>query len=195
MIQGIPLATILAVIVAAFYIMDFYFMHQYDHQRSDRGKGWAWDYTLLTLALGMAVILQPIALPGIGLSLDAPLGFLLQAAGGLAVITCFVLHVWARQHLRHYYTERVEVQDHHEVIDSGPYALVRHPIILSFFLIAGGIFLINPAFTTLFVLVYAIRGFNNAAQLEEVMLGKNVPGYIEYMKRVPRFIPNPWKSK
>lgn len=189
MITGLPLTLILTGIIVTFYIMDFYFMSQHDKLREKEGKGWSWDYTLFTLALAALILLQPVILPSIGWSTDALWGLVFQAAGFLSVALSFGLHIWSRQHLRHFYTERVEVQPDHNVIDTGPYALMRHPIITSFFLIAGGLLLINPAFTTLLVFGYTLWSFAGSAQEEEKILSEKVRGYADYMKRTPRFFP------
>lgn len=195
MIQGAALTIILAAIVAAFFAMDFFFMFRYDRERKEEGKGWAWDYTLFTIAIGLTVLLQPILFPKIGWGTSALWGLVMQALGGLSVLLSFILHIWARQHLRHFYVERVEVQDGHQVVDTGPYSLMRHPIITSFFLLAGGIFFINPAVTTLLAFAYVLADFNKAARQEEVLLGSTVSGYADYMTRVPRFFPRLWMRK
>lgn len=193
MIDGYLLTTILAFIVAAFFAMDFYFMFRYDRERKEDGKGWAWDYTLFTFAIGLIILIQPVLFPKIGWSTDAPPGRIIQVLGGLSVMLSFGLHIWARRHLRHFYVERVEVQNGHQVVDTGPYSLMRHPIITSFFLLAGGIFFINPAFPTSLAFLYVLADFNKAARQEEVLLASTVPGYPEYMTRVPRFFPHLWK--
>ncbi len=194
MIKGLPLTLILTGIIIAFYIMDFYFMSQHDRLRKTEGKGWSWDYTLFTLALAALILLQPVIFPIIGWSTDAPWGLIIQFAGFLSVALSFGLHIWSRRHLRHFYTERVEVQPDHNVIDTGPYALMRHPIITSFFLIAGGVLLVNPAFTTLLVFGYTLWSFAGSAKEEEKVLSEKVRGYAEYMKRTPRFVPSIWKK-
>ena len=63
MIQGMALSILLAIIVIAFFVVDFYFMFRYDSDREQNGKGWAWDYTLFTIFLGLVVLLQPILFP------------------------------------------------------------------------------------------------------------------------------------
>jgi protein-S-isoprenylcysteine O-methyltransferase Ste14 len=125
---------------------------------------------------------------------DTALGSGIQALGGLSVFLSFILHIWSRIHLRHFYTERVEVQPEHKVIDTGPYAFVRHPLITSFLLLAGGIFLLNPAVTTLLILMYGVWTFTGSAKEEEKVLSANVPGYTEYLERTPRFLPRLWKN-
>jgi len=194
MIKGITLTVILTVIIILFYIMDFYFLSRHDTERKKEGKGWAWDYTLFTMAMGAMVLLQPIFLPALGWSVDTAWGIGVQALGGVSVLLSFILHIWSRLHLRHFYTERVEIQPEHKVIDTGPYAFVRHPLITSFLLLASGIFLLNPAVTTLLIVIYGIWTFTSSAKEEEKALSANVPGYTDYLKRTPRFLPRLWKN-
>jgi protein-S-isoprenylcysteine O-methyltransferase Ste14 len=124
MIKGLFLSVILTVIVIAFLSMDFYFLSRHDQNRKKGGKGWSWDYTLFLVVMGLFLLLQPVILPIIGLSTEASWGVAIQALGGISVLLGFIVHIWARQHLQHFYTERVEVQPDHRVIDTGPYALI-----------------------------------------------------------------------
>jgi protein-S-isoprenylcysteine O-methyltransferase len=194
MIKGLPLSIILAVIVIAFLSMDFYFLSRHDRNRKEGGRGWSWDYTLFLLGMGLFLILQPVVLPVIGLHTDAPWGMAVQALGGIGVLLGFIVHIWARQHLQHFYTERVEVQPDHKVINTGPYALMRHPIFTSFFFLAYGVLLINPAVTTMLIVIYTVWTFTASAKEEEKALGESVPGYADYLKRTPRFLPRLWRK-
>lgn len=189
MVTGLYLSSVLFVIVAFFFAMDFYFMRRYDRERADDRKGWSWDYTLFTLGLGLVIIFQPVILPGIGLYPSAGWGLLIQFLGSVLVFISFGLHIWAREHLKKFYTERVEVQSDHRLVDSGPYALVRHPIITSFFALALGVLFINPSLTSLGAVLYAFWDFLRAAAQEESALSRDVPGYAAYRQRVPRFLP------
>ena len=80
------------------------------------------------------------------------------------------------------------------MINTGPYALMRHPVITSFFGIAAGLFLINPSPFTLAALVYTIWDFSRAAHQEEDLLSRTLPGYTEYARQTPRYLPRPWRS-
>jgi protein-S-isoprenylcysteine O-methyltransferase len=113
----------------------------------------------------------------------------IQILGVITILSALALHIWSRVHLQQFYAERVEVQPEHRVIDTGPYRLVRHPVITSFFGIAAGLFLINPALTTLAVLCYTIWDFRRAAGQEEELLSRTLPGYADYAGRTPRFLP------
>ena len=194
MILGIPLSILLLVVLVIFYSIDFAFMSRYDRERQ-KGKGWAWDYTLMTMAAGLIILLQPWLWPGLGLWTKSAWGLAMQVLGLVAIVASYAIHIWSRLHLQKFYAERVEIQPDHQVIQSGPYAFVRHPLITSFFLFALGLVLLNPALTTLLSLVYAIWDFTHAARQEEKLLSQSLPGYAEYMRQVPRFIPSLYRGK
>jgi protein-S-isoprenylcysteine O-methyltransferase len=169
--------------------MDFVLIRRYDKKRRASGSGRSWDFTFFIFAIVAVLVLQPVLLPVLGLRTTQWWGLALQILGLLTILAALSLHIWSREHLQQFYAERVEIQPEHQVIDTGPYKLMRHPVITSFFGIATGLFLINPALTTLATLVYTIWDFNRAAKQEEDLLGKNLPGYAEYARRTPRFLP------
>jgi len=187
------IATTLTIII--FYTMDFILIRRYDKQRQASGSGRAWDFTLFIFLLVAILVLQPILFPAISYRTDATWGLIVQLLGVLIIIDSITLHIWSRAHLQHYYAERVEVQPGHQVINTGPYKLMRHPVITSFFGIATGLFLINPALTTLSALLYTIWDFTRAAQQEEDLLIKTLPGYEDYASQTPRFLPRLTKSR
>ena len=189
MLLGLPqsIATLLTILL--FYALDFLLIHRYDPKRQAGGSGRAWDFTFFIAAMVAVLVLQPLLLPVLSFRTAQTWGLVVQIIGMLSILSAVALHVWSRAHLQHFYAERVEVQPEHKVIDTGPYALMRHPIITSFFGIAAGFFLINPAFTTLAALLYTIWDFRRAAEQEEDLLSYSLPGYAEYARRTPRFLP------
>jgi protein-S-isoprenylcysteine O-methyltransferase Ste14 len=129
--------------------------------------------------------------PGAG-STDLPLWQVGAATGWLLVALAalgFILAWWARVHLGQLWSSRITRKADHRVVDSGPYALVRHPI-YSGIILAG-------------VATAALRGSAGAcvgagvmafswylkAQLEEQFLRDELPGYDGYARRVPMLIP------
>jgi protein-S-isoprenylcysteine O-methyltransferase len=189
MLTGLVQSVITLLTVAIFYTIDSLLIRYYDRQRQASGSGRAWDFTLFILAMVAVLVLQPILLPVISFRTDQTWGLAAQALGIFIILAAFALHIWSRVHLQHFYAERVEIQPEHKVIDSGPYALMRHPVITSFFGIAAGLFLVNPALTTLAALIYTIWDFVRAAKDEEDLLTKTLPGYAAYARRTPRFLP------
>jgi len=194
MLTGVPQSAATLLTILLFYTMDFILIRRYDTQRQASGSGRSWDFTLFIFLIVAVLVLQPIFLPIISYRTEAAWGLGIQLFGVLLILFALSLHLWSRTHLQHYYAERVEVQPGHQVIDTGPYKLIRHPVITSFFGIATGLFLINPALTTLAALLYTIWDFTGAAKQEEELLSKTLPGYSDYTLRTPRFLPRLWRS-
>lgn len=188
MIAGWGLSLTVTGALVAFLSLNHAFLLRYGAQRRS-GSAWAWDYTLFTLASGLLLGLQPALLPGLGWTTRHAWGLALQGAGLALVAGALGLHVWARLHLKKFYAERVEIQADHRVVDSGPYAFVRHPIILSFVCLAGGLLLLNPSLVTVLAFGYTCWDFGHAAHQEEDLLSRELPGYTDYMRRVPRLFP------
>jgi protein-S-isoprenylcysteine O-methyltransferase Ste14 len=195
MLLGIPqsLAILLAIIL--FYVMDFTLIRRYDKKRQASGSGRSWDFTLFIFATVAMLVLQPILFPRISFRTTQTWGLVMQIVGALLILIALALHIWSRVHLQQFYAERVEVQPEHQVIDSGPYALMRHPVITSFFGISTGLFFINPSIFTLATLLYTIWSFGRAARQEEELLGKTLPAYGDYARRTPRFLPRLRRSR
>lgn len=195
MLTGLPQSAATFLTILLFYTVDFFLIRRYDKQRQASGSGRAWDFTLFIFLAAAVLILQPVLFPSLSYRTTALWGLAAQALGAFLILAAFALHIWSRIHLQHYYAERVEVQPDHQVIDSGPYRLMRHPVITSFFGIAGGLFLINPALPSLAALLYTFWDFTRAAQQEEDLLTRTLPGYADYARRTPRFLPRLPRSR
>jgi protein-S-isoprenylcysteine O-methyltransferase len=187
------IATLLTIIL--FYTMDFVLIRRYDKQRQASGTGRSWDFTFFIFLLVAILVAQPILFPRLSYRTDETWGFVVQLLGIILILDSITLHIWSRAHLQHYYAERVEVQPNHQVINTGPYKFMRHPVITSFFGISTGLFLINPALTTLATLLYTLWDFTQAAQQEEDLLIKTLPGYADYAHQTPRFLPRLRKNQ
>lgn len=195
MLLGLPqsVATLLTIIL--FYAMDFVLIHRYDKKRQAEGSGRSWDFTFFIFTMVAILILQPVLLPILSFRTTETWGLLVQILGVPTILTALALHIWSRAHLQEFYAERVEIQPEHKVIDTGPYRLMRHPVITSFFGIATGLFLLNPSLTTLAALLYTIWDFHRAAKQEEDLLAQTLPGYAEYAQQTPRFLPRLSRSR
>lgn len=96
---------------------------------------------------------------------------------------------WARIHLGRLWSGGIERMAAHRVVDSGPYALVRHPIYTG--LIAGLVAAAAVHATPLALVgpVLFALGFALKARVEERFLEAELGGYQEYRKRVPMLVP------
>jgi protein-S-isoprenylcysteine O-methyltransferase Ste14 len=87
----------------------------------------------------------------------------------------------------------VEVEKGQQVISTGPYAVVRHPMYIGVILMygfsplaLGSWWALIPGLLVIPVLVLRILN-------EEALLSRDLPGYTEYMQKVPwRLVPNVW---
>ncbi|MEJ2208438.1 MAG: isoprenylcysteine carboxylmethyltransferase family protein [Anaerolineae bacterium] len=189
MFRGAYQSLATSALILGYYAIDVWLMRRHDPARSE-GSARSWSWTLVSVALAAIVILQPVLLPGIGFYTDAWWGLAMQIAGLGVMAGGLALIWWARSHLRHFFGERVEIQEGQYLVETGPYAYVRHPIYSAFFLCVAGLLLVNPALTTLAVVAYFVVDFPRATRQEERLLSADLPGYREYMARTSRYVPS-----
>jgi protein-S-isoprenylcysteine O-methyltransferase Ste14 len=97
---------------------------------------------------------------------------------------------WARVHIGRLWAGGVTVREGHHVVDTGPYAVVRHPIYTGAFVLvlAFGAIRARPldvVFTLGFIAFFAIK-----AGVEERFLRQQLgPAYDDYRTRVPMLLP------
>jgi len=79
------------------------------------------------------------------------------------------------------------------VIDSGLYGRVRHPLYLGYILFLTGLGLWLGSVVSVLVMPVIMAPIVARILIEEKTLRENLPGYIEYMIRVPhRLVPLAW---
>jgi len=87
----------------------------------------------------------------------------------------------------------IEVAENQKVISTGPYALVRHPMYASALLYLIGTPLALRSYWGLLALVFMMSFLIWRLVDEEKFLAKNLPGYMEYEKKVQhRLVPYVW---
>lgn len=116
----------------------------------------------------------------------------LKIAGFGGIILSFVfLFLTLRENT--YASRIIDIKEDHEVISTGPYAFVRHPLYLGVSLFLGFLPLALGSFLGLipwiiFILLLAYR-----IRIEEQALVEELPGYSDYTKKVrKRLIPFIW---
>jgi protein-S-isoprenylcysteine O-methyltransferase Ste14 len=111
-------------------------------------------------------------------------GLVLTAVG-------FLVSLVAWLDIRHYVSPRFQVVEDHRVVDRGLYRHVRHPIYLSFFLIAMGIVLLTWSLAGLVVFaLLVVPIWTHVIRAEERFLLEHLgPAYGEYCRRTKRLVP------
>jgi protein-S-isoprenylcysteine O-methyltransferase Ste14 len=113
-------------------------------------------------------------------------------AGSIGLVLCvlgFGLAVWARVHLGRNWGMPMSLKENPELVTTGPYTYVRHPIYSGFLLaILGSAFVVG--FAWLISLVIFCAYFVYSAKTEEKIMTKQFPDqYPEYKKRTKMLIP------
>lgn len=118
----------------------------------------------------------------------------LKVAGGLLVIAGFsaTVPVFAANSFAAPVVE-VQTDRHQRVIDTGPYALVRHPMYAAAALYLTGLPLMFGSWYGLIGTLAFMLGVSWRAVGEERKLARELPGYAAYMARVRwRLVPYVW---
>jgi protein-S-isoprenylcysteine O-methyltransferase Ste14 len=114
-------------------------------------------------------------------------GALLVAGGFAATMPVFAANSFAAP------TINVQNERGQHVIDTGPYALVRHPMYAAAMLYLIGIPLLLGSWFGLIGSATFVVGVSFRAMGEERKLARELPGYADYMARVPwRLVPYLW---
>ncbi|MGH9747382.1 MAG: methyltransferase family protein [Candidatus Acidiferrales bacterium] len=113
----------------------------------------------------------------------AMLGALLAAVGvGFAI--------WARRHIGKNWSGEVTIRQEHELIRTGPYAHIRHPIYTGLLAAVAGTALVIGEYRALLALGLVLIGFTFKARREEALLEKQFgPAFDEHRRRTGFFLP------
>jgi protein-S-isoprenylcysteine O-methyltransferase Ste14 len=101
---------------------------------------------------------------------------------------------WAVRVLGQFFTVTVQVGEDHQLVDRGPYALLRHPSYTGMLLVYLGIGVALDSWLSIAaaVLIPAAAVVNRIAH-EERLLGRQLgPDYERYQRRTKRLVPGLW---
>ena len=101
----------------------------------------------------------------------------------------FAFAWWARIHLGKLWSGGIERMAEHRVVDSGPYALVRHPIYTGLIAAAFATAAIRATPWALLGAGLFALGFALKAKVEERFLEAELGGYEAYRARAPMLVP------
>ena len=115
------------------------------------------------------------------------------ALGALFYFPGMSLLVWARLTLgKNYFVSTgfgAQLFEGHQLVTSGPFAILRHPMYAGLILAALGSLLLYFTWTTLYFACFAPLMFIRARREEAALSAEFGERWIEYCKRVPAFIP------
>lgn len=160
--------------------------------RVQAGTKW-WDYIFLVLIIGGLAALLPVA------GLDYRFAWLqapdwLVVIGYLLFVLSFAGQIWPQATNRHFEPGvRIQTDRQHSVVDTGPYALVRHPGYVSGALLAISVALVLGSLVALLPAAIVIAALVMRTIIEDRTLQQELPGYADYALRVQyRWVPGVW---
>ena len=122
------------------------------------------------------------------------------ALTGFALVCCgLALAVWARAHLGRYWSDKVMLQLDHRLVETGPYAYVRHPIYSGVLLAVFGTALAQDQWRGALAFLLLLINYSIKAKREERVLAEQFrPAFDHYMSHsgflLPRFRSRPGRG-
>ena len=119
-----------------------------------------------------------------------PLSPALAWTGAVMALAALFLALWARLALGRNWSGMVGLKDGHELVTSGPYAAIRHPIYTALILLVLATVLMNRTALALVALVLMTLSCWIKLRAEEDMMSEAFPdAYPAYMARTRRLVP------
>jgi protein-S-isoprenylcysteine O-methyltransferase Ste14 len=120
--------------------------------------------------LGAALLLLILPVPGLtGWFLQWRLHFLV-AAGAIVQAGFLLLAVWARRHLGRNWSAEVRIAVDHQLVRTGPYRLLRHPIYTAMLGMFLGTAIASSQYHALIGLAILVVAYLRKTRLEEQIL-------------------------
>ncbi len=104
-------------------------------------------------------------------------------------VIALLLGALGSRHIKEFLTPLPYPVDHNRLVTTGMYAMVRHPLYSSQLFAAFGWTVFNASLSHLLVTIIALLFFSYKASREERWLVERHPEYVEYARKVKKFIP------
>jgi protein-S-isoprenylcysteine O-methyltransferase Ste14 len=117
-------------------------------------------------------------------------------AGAVLALTGALFAAWAKARLGRHFSPQLGVQHDHELVTTGPYAVVRHPIYLGLldFIIGSALFFNDVAL--LGVALLFVLYFTAQSRIEERMFERHFgPAWLAYRESTPALFPRIFRSR
>jgi hypothetical protein len=167
-----------------------------------RGGGWQrfWVFWVLRLAAAAIIVFAAVRL---GRRAGSPAAvffshplftptLILGWAGALLTAIGIGFAIWARVNIGRNWSSHAAVKEHHQLVTTGPYAYVRHPIYSGILLAALGTALTTSIFGIGMLVFISITFAWRMNKEEKIMLELFPEQYPAYQKHTKRLVPFVW---
>jgi len=159
-------------------------------RNSRRESGWSLALHAMPLVVAVALVAAPRLWDGWLMDRFLPRGLSLYWFGLTLLILGLGFAVWARRYIGRNWSGTVTVKQDHELIRTGPYALVRHPIYTGILLGFLGTAVSLGQWRGLLAVALALLAFLLKIRLEEKWMTETFgERYVQYRKEVKALIP------
>jgi len=119
-----------------------------------------------------------------------PQSFEIYGVGMVLLVAGLLFSVWAREYLGRNWSGTVTVKQDHELIRTGPYAYVRHPIYTGGLTAVLGTAVASGTLRAFIGLLIIAIALVRKLRIEERFMAETFPGtYPAYKREVPALIP------
>jgi protein-S-isoprenylcysteine O-methyltransferase Ste14 len=149
-----------------------------------------WDLVFFHLSKALVTLVFPVA--GLDRWSAAPwwvivLGYVMLTVGMAGATWVMRVNKFAEM------TVRIQTERAHQVVDTGPYAFVRHPFYVAASAVLCGMPLALGSYWATIPAGVVVLGILVRTALEDRVLQDELPGYKEYISRVRyRLVPGVW---
>jgi len=116
----------------------------------------------------LALLLEIVPIRGLGRFV--PVSIWIIAAGLVIEFSGLLLAIWARRHLGRNWSGEITIKVEHELIRSGPYRILRHPIYTGLLMMYAGVLLVTGEWLALIGFVLVGLAYWRKVRLEEANL-------------------------
>jgi len=142
-----------------------------------------------TRLLNLTFLLLFVPVPGLR-GRFLPSGTLIVAGGLIVQALGFALAAWARQHLGRNWSAAIASATGHQLVRSGPYRVIRHPIYTAMFVMAAGTATVSGEFHALLAIaVLAVAYWRKIRLEEQSLVGTFGAEYAEYRRGTWALVP------
>jgi len=141
-----------------------------------------WSRQLHLILVNGALLLLIFSVPGLTRRF-VPVSSWLVIAGLIVQVTFLLLAVWARQQLGSNWSGEVRIATGHQLVRSGPYRFVRHPIYTAVLGMYCGTGLVSGEIHAIVAPVIVTLAYWRKIRLEEDALGETFGGEFDAYRR------------
>jgi len=157
--------------------------------KSRSGTFWFWRVVIIFLLVYLAERTGTVHIPNHLMFQLSPMAGWVGAALSIVGVA---IAIWARVHLGRNWSSHPTFKTEHELVTSGPYAYVRHPIYTGVILALLGSVCIGYSYTLIIAVGVIIMFIVRIRKEERIMLSLFPDQYPPYQARTKKLIPFIW---